>query len=88
MPQVYGAVLTESHGVRVSVLVVERVPHTLTSWSNALLLRPPDHAAIRLFADVILAFFRMIVAVAGELHFPSVISIGTTSGSLQNMLLS
>ena len=80
MPQVYGAELTEFRGEQISVLVVERLPHTMYSWCNALLARPPDHAAVRLLADVILAFFQMVVAVVGELNFPYVISAGTKSG--------
>ena len=80
MPQVYRAELTEFRGVQISVLVVERVAHTMYSWCNALLARPPDHAAVRLLADVILAFFQMVVAVVGKLNFPYVISAGTKSG--------
>ena len=80
MPQVYGAELTDFRGVQISVLVVERVAHTMYSWCNALLARPPDHAAVRLLADVILAFFQMVVAVVGQLNLPYVISIGATSG--------
>ena len=53
----------------VSVLVAERVPHTLSSWSTALLASPPDHGAVRLLADVMVAFFRMVVVVAGDLEY-------------------
>ena len=56
-------------GEELSVLVAERAPHTLTSWSTALLASPPDHAAVRLFADVMVAFFEMVVAVAGDLQY-------------------
>ena len=69
MPQIYGAVVTQFQGRGVSVLVAERVPHTMTTWTTALMAPKPSLEAALLFRDVIGAFFRMVVAVAGDLDF-------------------
>ena len=63
LPEIYGTVLTTLENQEVSVLIVERVPHTLFSFCKALVCKKVTAETWLLFLNT---FFRLIVQACGE----------------------